>query len=213
MDQGYSEERWIGGRRFRKLYDGRLVEVLGDGSIKEEYSVKGDLVHGWGAEFQDLEEKYSPSTSYLEEKTIGERKFRKRGDGSVVEVRSDGTTREEFELGGRKFQNTTSSLTDLEKAYDKAHPKKSLDEIVSNIIERSSKYCTQKGGFGRGGNLSGGVGLGGGHQLGKGSNLSRGAQLESNKNLLDYSLKKRGGERSFRKHQDKLREVFDKYKG
>jgi hypothetical protein len=65
-DYDYSEERYIGNRRFRKMDDGRIVEVLGDGSVRDNIIVGGELIPPYGADFDKLTEKIEGPESIKE---------------------------------------------------------------------------------------------------------------------------------------------------
>lgn len=50
----YSEERYIGGRLFRRLMDGRVVEVMSDGSVKTDFEVGGGSYSQHSADLDTL---------------------------------------------------------------------------------------------------------------------------------------------------------------
>jgi len=56
-EESFEEEEFIGGRFFRKLDDGRIVEVANDGSMKEDIIIDGELYSGHQMSFGKLQEK------------------------------------------------------------------------------------------------------------------------------------------------------------
>ena len=54
-DQKFMEERYFGGRCFRRLCDNRVVEVLSDGSILEDFSINGREYSSYDIEFEQVE--------------------------------------------------------------------------------------------------------------------------------------------------------------
>ncbi|MBD3388088.1 MAG: hypothetical protein GF416_03485 [Candidatus Altiarchaeales archaeon] len=54
---------------------------------------------------------------WMEEKYIGNRLFRRMGDGRILEVLSDGSTRDDFEVGGRSFTAYDADFNTISETY------------------------------------------------------------------------------------------------
>jgi len=80
----YQEERWIGGRRFRKLNDNRLVEVLSDGSVKDDFTVAGQDFNSYGTGFDRLQQTHDTQFSEPEEPSSSYANMDMKG-GSIPE--------------------------------------------------------------------------------------------------------------------------------
>jgi hypothetical protein len=53
-DEEWFEERYIGNRRFRRMADGRVVEILGDGTPIEDFLIEGREFDSWEADFESI---------------------------------------------------------------------------------------------------------------------------------------------------------------
>jgi hypothetical protein len=54
------EDKYIGSRMFRRMADGQIVEVLPDGSIRENYEVEGRHFDSWDADLDSIAEAFTP---------------------------------------------------------------------------------------------------------------------------------------------------------
>lgn len=61
------EEHWVGGRLFKKLDDGRLVEVAGDGTLNDTYTVGGETFDSYSADPSMIEDARSSHYSRMDE--------------------------------------------------------------------------------------------------------------------------------------------------
>ncbi|MFH1403391.1 MAG: hypothetical protein ABIH11_03900 [Candidatus Altiarchaeota archaeon] len=68
--EDWLEERYIGNRRFRRMADGRTVEVTGDGSLVEDFRVEGRDFSSYGADFESISNAYEPRPLVDESKPV-----------------------------------------------------------------------------------------------------------------------------------------------
>jgi len=154
-EEGYSEEKYIGERRFRKLDDGRVVEVTGDGGLMENIIVDGELLNSYSTSFEDLsrrlegglDEAVKPSSKKPTEKEFEdtvERAIKKWG-GNIDSIPKGGQLDSGGKLGGGAGVGAGNAMKVPEDPLSKAL--KGKPQTYSEHMEKvRQEYSRQHGG-------------------------------------------------------------------